>query len=169
MAYPDEHMPDANEGSFLKYLYETDSEEEEEEEDEMLEQFFAAYSRWKTERKWKWKHECLDWNDHVAKLVHQENFDRTYRMSLDALNTLLEHLRPWIQPDLVKSLNSCDEPIFPELVLATGLRWLAGGKYVDLKEVYDYSTSSYYRCRDLFLNAVLACDALRIKWPSTFV
>jgi hypothetical protein len=55
MAYPDEHMPDANEGSFLKYLYETDSEEEEEEEDEMLEQFFAAHSRWKTEWKWKWK------------------------------------------------------------------------------------------------------------------
>jgi hypothetical protein len=62
-------------------------------------------------------------------------------------------------------MNSCNEPIFPELVLATGLWWLAGGSYLDQKDVYSYSQSSYYRIQDIFLAAVLKCDDLDIGFP----
>jgi hypothetical protein len=62
-------------------------------------------------------------------------------------------------------MNSCNEPIFPELVLATGLWWLAGGSYLDQKDVYSYSQSSYYRIQDIFIDAVLTCDNLDIRFP----
>jgi hypothetical protein len=64
-------------------------------------------------------------------------------------------------------LNSCPEPIFPELVLASGLPWLAGGSYLDQHHVYGFSRSSYYRVQDVFLDPVLNCDALAIKFPDT--
>jgi hypothetical protein len=49
-----------------------------------------------------------------------------YRMSFDAFNTLLELLRIMITPNLFKASNLCDEPIYPEMVMAIGLRWLGG-------------------------------------------
>jgi hypothetical protein len=88
-------------------------------------------------------------------------------MSFDAFNTLLELLCPAITCDIIKSLNSCPKPIFPEFVLASGLRWLAGGSYLDQKDVYGFSRSLYYRVQDVFLHAVLNCDALAIKFPDT--
>jgi len=88
-------------------------------------------------------------------------------MSYDAFTTLLERLWPMITYDIVKALKSCDEPIFPELVLATGLRWLAGGSYADIKNVYEFSRSSYYRLRTTFLDAILGCEALEIRFPET--
>jgi hypothetical protein len=101
----------------------------------------------------------------VVKLLHENAFDRKYHMSYDAFNILLELLRPDITCNIVKSMNSCNEPIFPELVLATGLRWLAGGSYLDQKDVYSYSQSSYYRIQDIFIDAVLTCDDLDIRFP----
>ena len=160
-------MPDAHDKFSLSYLIDGTSEEEEEEVEcaELEEQFVAMYAYWKDERRWKWQHERVNWSMHVEKLTHQDMFDRTYQMSLNAFNTLLELLRGYITFDILKSLNSCDDPIYPELVLATGLCWLAGGSYLDIKEVYNFSRSSYYQCRDTFLDAVLDCEALAIKFP----
>ena len=88
-------------------------------------------------------------------------------MSHEAFLKLLDLLRPMVAPDIRKSHNSCDNPIYPELVLAIGLRWLAGGSYLDLKNVYVVSQTSVYRCRDIFINAVLNCNELRIRFPET--
>ena len=70
---------------------------------------------------------------------------------------------------ILKSLNSsgANEPIFPELVLAMSLRWLAGGSYIDIKDKYGMSKSSVYRLRDMFLDAVIDCKALQIRFPTT--
>ena len=51
--------------------------------------------------------------------------------------------------------------------MAIGLRWLAGGSYLDIKTAYGCSASSVYRCRDIFVHAVNKCEALKIKFPET--
>jgi hypothetical protein len=135
--------------------------------DELEEQFLLMIGVVMGQRKIKWKHSRLDWNEHVEKLLHEEEFDATYRMSLEAFTTLLDFLHPMITPNLIKALNSCDEPIYPEMVMAVGLRWLAGGSYSDIKNVYDISKNSVYRLKDIFLDAVLACNALEIRFPDT--
>jgi hypothetical protein len=87
-------------------------------------------------------------------------------MSFDAFNILLELLHPAITCNIIKSLSWANA-IFPELVLASGLQWLAGGNYLDQQDVHGFSRSSYYRVQDVFLDAVLNCDALAIKFPDT--
>jgi hypothetical protein len=72
-----------------------------------------------------------------------------------------------ITPNLIKALNSSDEPIYPELIMAVGLCWLAGGSFSNLKNVYGISKNSVYRLRDIFLDAVIACDTLKIRFPDT--
>jgi hypothetical protein len=162
----DDFVPDAHNEFSLEYLLEDNSSDEEEEAwDELIEQHILLFATYKEERNFRWEHERLNWNEHVAKLLHENAFDRKYRMSYNAFNILLELLRPDITCNIVKSMNSCNEPIFPELVLATGLRWLAGGSYLDQKDVYSYSQSSYYRIQDIFIDAVLTCDDLDICFP----
>ena len=57
------------------------------------------------------------------------------------------------------------EPIIPEIVVAIGLRWLAGGSYIDIRHAYGCSIASLYRCHDLFIDAVLNCEELKIIFP----
>ena len=122
-----------------------------------------------TERNFKWPNERLTWNEHVAKLTHTKEFDQTYRMSLNTFNKLLAILRQDITVNVVKSRNSMpeSEPIYPELIMHVGIRWLAGGSYHDIRDHSGISTSSVYRCRDLFLDAVLGASALDICFPET--
>jgi hypothetical protein len=162
----DDFVPDAHNEFSLEYLLEDNSSDKEEEAwDELIEQHILLFATYKEERNFRWEHERLNWNEHVVKLLHENAFDQKYHMSYDAFNILLELLRPDITCNIVKSMNSCNEPIFPELVLATGLRWLAGGSYLDQKDVYSYSQSSYYRIQDIFIDAVLTCDDLDICFP----
>lgn len=164
----EDFIPDAHNDFSLEYLLQELSMDEEEEGEEWDEEMYLVMcARWKKERLFKWDHERIDWDSYVAKKLHNGGFNRAYRMSFDAFYHLLELLRPMITYDVIKSKNSCDKPIFPELVLATGIRWLAGGSYIDIMDVYDYSQSSFYRCRNTFLTAVLTCDALEIKFPET--
>ena len=55
--------------------------------------------------------------------------------------------------------TSSQEPIFAETSVAIGLCWLAGGSYIDLKNVYSCSVSSIY--------AVNSCDLLKLHFPMT--
>jgi hypothetical protein len=48
-----------------------------------------------------------------------------------------------------------------------GLRWLAGGAWQDIEQVFDVSRASFYRCKDLFLVAVIGCPRLDIHFPKT--
>ena len=58
----------------------------------------------------KWVHQQIDWNEHVTKLLHENRFQREYRMSLEAFNQLLELLRPSITVKVVKS-NASSLPL----------------------------------------------------------
>jgi len=91
-------------------------------------------------------------------------------MSYQAFEKLLAILRPMITVDAAKSNNSCPNAsshIYPELIMHIGLRWLAGGSYIDILDSSGVSDASFYRCRDMFMDAVLASDELDIALPAS--
>ncbi|KAI2492824.1 DDE superfamily endonuclease [Fragilaria crotonensis] len=121
------------------------------------------------QRKHKWIHKRLNWAEHVRKLHHEQAFDRTYRMSFEAFSTLLDLLRDDLTTMTATQHggNHDTDPVEPELIMAIGIRWLAGGSYVDIRHVYGCSVPSVYRFRDMFLDAVLNCKELDIVFPDT--
>ncbi len=116
-------------------------------------------------REAKWHHRRIDWGNHVFLLQHENLFKRTYRMSLAAFQKLTRRLGKDIIVDEVYC--PVDEPIVPEIVVAVVIRYLSGGKCLDLKTAYGLSLLSVYRYRDLFIVAVNASPELDIKMPAT--
>ncbi|KAI2507521.1 nuclease [Fragilaria crotonensis] len=116
-------------------------------------------------REAKWNHRRINWEAHVLQLQHENLFKRTYRMSLQAF----EKLTHVLGKDIVIDEVHCPvlEHIPPEIVVAVGIRYLSGGKCLDLKTAYGLSLSSVYRCRDLFILAVNRCPELDIRMPAT--
>jgi DDE superfamily endonuclease len=118
-------------------------------------------------REVKWIHQRLVWSSHLRLLQHENLFKRTYRMSLEAFNKLKGLLgdKVKVRPERSPVL----ENITPEIVMAIGLRYLSGGKCLDLKNVYGLSLASVYRVRDMFIDAVNSCPELvsTIRMPET--
>jgi hypothetical protein len=90
-------------------------------------------------------------------------------MSVTAFYRLLDLLR-----DDLMTMNESQhggyhdtDAVEPELIMAIGIRWLAGGSYVDIRHVYGCSVASVFRFRDLFMEAVLNCNELDIVFPDT--
>jgi hypothetical protein len=71
--------------------------------------------------------------------------------------------------DFTKSQNSTqgNDPIFPELILATGLRFLGGSSHKNLKDMFGMSINSVKRVIKMLLAAILDCDALALHLPET--
>ncbi len=105
-----------------------------------------------TTREPKWIHLRLSWESHVTVLVHENLFTRTYRMSADAFQNLRALLGESIY--LQAHRSPVPEPIYPELVMVVGIRYLSGGKCLDLKNAYGLSLPAVYRTRDMFIDAV---------------
>jgi hypothetical protein len=116
-------------------------------------------------REAKWHHRRIDWETHVFLLQHENLIKQTYRMSLAAFQKLTRILGKDIIVDEVYC--PVDEPIVPEIVVAVAIRYLSGGKCLDLKTAYGLSLLSVYRCMDLFIVAVNASPELDIKMPVT--
>ena len=129
----------------------------------------AAFVQLKADtRKFKWQEDRLVWDDYVAKLEHKNEFHGHFRMSKKAFTKLCELLRVYIAVDEVKARNSVDtEPIYPELVVAVSIRWLAGGIWDDIKDAFGISRSSFYRVTGTFINACLVIEDLAIVPPTT--
>jgi hypothetical protein len=101
---------------------------DEDDVDETLQVFFEMN---RTHRLFKWQRERLIWKDHKARLIHQRSFSRMYRMSVDCFDRLLAVL---IEPAITVnfrmsqvSIPGTNFPIYPELVVASALRYLACG------------------------------------------
>ena len=54
-----------------------------------------------------------------------------------------------------------------ELVVAIGLRRLAGGSYQMIEDVFGVSKTEAYRRRNKFIHALLNFDQVEIKLPTT--
>ena len=115
----------------------------------------------------RWSPPRLIWSDYVAELIHQNEFNVTFRMSLLSFQKLADLLRPALSVDELQSerASSGRGPVLPELVIAMSLRWLAGGQWQDIKKVYGLSRSHFYFLRRKFMLAVMACPVLEIRLP----
>ena len=87
----------------------------------------------------------LNWTDYVTQLVQQNEFAATFRMSLLSFNKLVETLRLKLEVDADQARRSCKKssPVFPELVVAMLVRWLAGEQWQDIKKVFGLSKSHF--------------------------
>ena len=88
-------------------------------------------------------------------------------MDHDTFKLLVDTLREKITFNVAMARLSAPhmEPIYPELVCAIGLRYLAGRRKHDIMHWAEVSASSYYRCRNTFIDAVLDEETLEIKFP----
>lgn len=116
-------------------------------------------------RRKRWLHIRIDWVKHVQKLEHERMFVRTYGMPLVAFQNLVSVLSPVIVRNTSRSRSP--QPISVELIVAVGIRYLRGGEIMDIKNVYGLSKAEAYVSRNCFLDAVLQCDSLKIKMPSS--
>ena len=57
--------------------------------------------------------------------------------------------------------------MFVELIVAIGLRWLAGGSYQEIEDVFGVSTTEACRNRNKFIDTLLNCDQSQIRLPTT--
>ena len=89
-------------------------------------------------------------------------------MSFQAFTALVDMLYQYIAYDYLKYGYTCtQQSVHVEITVAIGLRWLAGGSYLDLKNVYCCSISTVYKHRLCFIHAVNLCDLLELKFPAS--
>ena len=92
-------------------------------------------------------------------------------MPLSAVNYLIDELREPLTVSVNHSLSSTsgNEPIFPEVIVAVGLRFLGcGDTHTSLADTYGMSDSSAYRVIGIFLDAVdynVSCRAMQVRLP----
>ena len=91
--------------------------------------------------------ERVNWSDHVELLIHRNEFSDTYRMEYDTFESFVDILPEGLTFNVATAHLSAPymEPIYPELVCASGLRYLAGGKKNDIRDWAEVPSSSYYR------------------------
>jgi hypothetical protein len=132
-----------------------------------LEMFLAIEELLTGQRKTFWVHQRLDWERHIQKLLHEDRFHIRYRMPLEDFEALVELLGDAVVQNVVQSKRRCQEPLYPRMIVAIGIRVLAGGNYDDIMNTFGISKSGFYYSRNIFLNAVLSSKELDIKLPAT--
>jgi DDE superfamily endonuclease len=91
-------------------------------------------------------------------------------MSERAFDKFLLMLYPKLLKNIGLSSNSTSglgKVISPEMTMAIGLHLLAGASYIDLTSTYGISESSVFVARNLFVNAVNSCEALKVVFPDS--
>ena len=78
--------------------------------------------------------------------LDEKTFKKMFRMSKSTFNNLLEKVSPLLQVDEQRAINSSGSVITAKTKLASTLRWLAGGIYLDICFAWGISTAAFYRC-----------------------
>jgi hypothetical protein len=79
-------------------------------------------------------------------------------MPFNHFKALVDLFSDVIISNVVQANRRYQEPVYPKMVAATGIRVLAGGNYDDLKNPFGTSKSSFYYC---------TCNSLDIGLPTT--
>nr|KAE8933602.1 hypothetical protein PF009_g16401 [Phytophthora fragariae] len=110
----------------------------------------------------------LIWSKHVQRSRRERMFNRTYRIDEQHFNHLLAllGLRLALDRDYVDEKNRV-APISEEVVLHCTLLYMAGGSYLDVRDVAHVSVASFYRCLHRGVSAILGCSERDIKLPAT--
>ena len=116
-------------------------------------------------------HQRTNWEGHARMLEETNNFEKRFRMKRSCFQYLLDAVQDAITVDCTRSSNSTggNEPIYPEIILAMGLRFVGlGSTPPDLADAYGISDPSVRRCIDMFLDAIdynTTCEELQVKLP----
>jgi hypothetical protein len=73
-------------------------------------------------------------------------FKRRFRMTRMSFESLLATIRHDLERDEDMAGRSSRDPVFPYLQLAIALRYLAGGSYLDISDVYKVSVGNSSGC-----------------------
>jgi hypothetical protein len=90
----------------------------------------------------------------IAELTDPQ-FRMRFRMTRNAFAGLLATIRHDLERNESMALRSSKEPVFPYLQLCIALRYLAGGSYLDIADVYKVppppspSASNHILCRSM--------------------
>ena len=112
-----------------------------------------------------WDRERLDWRQHVELKLFENRFHVLYRMDYESFFHLYKLLLPYMNRDLKKSRSN--HPISKMIIMACGVRYLAGEKLRSLESDLQISKSTSYEIREVFIDAVLNCPDLAINFPRT--
>ena len=116
-------------------------------------------------------HQRTNWEGHARMLEETNNFEKRFRMKRSCFQYLLDAVQDAITVDCTRSSNSTggNEPIYPEIILAMGLRFVGlGSTPPDLADAYGILDPSVRRCIDMFLDAIdynTTCEELQVKLP----
>ena len=116
----------------------------------------------------KWNSYRIIWEEYLLQMTHQDEFEETFRMSYLTFQKLVKLLRKDLLVDELQAYRSTQGfgAIYPEMIVAFSLRWLAGGQWQDLKKVYGVSRSYLRVLVKNFCQAVLDCSELCICCPA---
>jgi hypothetical protein len=68
--------------------------------------------------------------------LSDKDFKARFRMSRPTFARLLDDIRPDLEKCDEMAIRSSKEPVYPYLRLCIGIRYLAGGSYLDIADVY---------------------------------
>ncbi|MGH7974662.1 MAG: hypothetical protein ACREBR_03985, partial [bacterium] len=102
----------------------------------------SLISEHETRKKGNKKRKRLEWKAHVQDIHGEDIFRRAYRLTYDAFNSLLVKITPFITASPDNALNPSDSNVPPEICLASALRWLAGGQYIDICIIFGIGSTT---------------------------
>ena len=120
-------------------MYETDSD------DDDLEDLRFIFSCRKQERSIKYNYLRVNRDEHIERLVHNNKIEQRFRMPLSAVNYLINELCEPLTVSVKHSVSSTsgNEPIYPEVIVAVGLRFVGcGDTHTSLADAYVMSDAS---------------------------
>ena len=113
----------------------------------------------------------LNWAEHRTKCLRNNSFTSKYHMQAFTFDALVGCLKERITLNYKKARASTgfDNPIYPELIVGCGLRFLGGELQKSCEDIFGFSKESTRRVINLFLDAVDECDYPRmdVRLPST--
>lgn len=96
----------------------------------------------------------LDWAAFQAGLTEKE-FQKLYKLSRGGFYSVAAQIKHLVAPNRSNLSSATGGGISTELQLATTLRFLAGGSYLDIRHHYGLGTSTFY---DIVERVLLALD-----------
>ena len=102
----------------------------------------------------------VNWATHVEQQVNRRLWQGKYHMTPETFDKLVQELKPYIVVDS-RRLGS-HQPIYPEIVVGIGVRYLGGTKMTEFDEIYNVSYPSAW----IFINH-LQCIVLIMIWPTS--
>ena len=115
-------------------------------------------------RKDRWQHTRMDWNRHVAQLIHEDAFTTECHMSFQAWGRLSSILSVHLlrQQNMSRSFS----PFTVNIIMGMGMRYIGGGGAIhNVRHTFGLSPSADYKCTRDFINGVLAAQELAIIFP----